>query len=498
MLPILAAIAVAQEPVASAPVDTPLHAGSGPHLTGYLQVWGTVWDMDEDPQADPATYGDPEDDVGFKLRRVRIGLDGTQSGIDYVVTIGTEARYDALGPATETIGLEDALVVAHPYEQAAVTIGLQKVPVGREQLISSTELAVSERAVLSEWLVPGRDVGVTGEWTMGAPRFRVGIYNGNGSILGDDNLGMLFAARLELAAGTQARWDDVYETWGTVERTTFGVALDAYDDLDLATNELGAGVDAILRTGGLAVLVEGRMERLAPADTSVDVPAVPATTTRAGALAQVGCTLGDWEPALRGSWFDDATALEDNGDTAELTAGFTWHSRTDALRVGAGLRRAPRARGRAARQRHRAPLAPARALTTPEKRSGPRLLAGRSRIRLLPRFSQGSAGVPSEGDGWKVNERRSGPEPRPSGDGGAVPSGPESRRDAGRRGSGWPVWTSIRTPPMPMTTPTSGAGARGRASAGFENPRRCGEGGGCEGDLGRHGGSPFSVTPVLT
>ena len=186
MLPFLAAIAVAQEPVASAPVDTPLHAGSGPHLTGYLQVWGTVWDMDEDPQADPATYGDPEDDVGFKLRRVRIGLDGTQSGIDYVVTIGTEARYDALEPATETIGLEDALVVAHPYEQAAVTIGFQKVPVGREQLISSTELALSERAVLSEWLVPGRDVGVTGEWTLGAPRFRVGIYNGNGSILGDD------------------------------------------------------------------------------------------------------------------------------------------------------------------------------------------------------------------------------------------------------------------------------------------------------------------------
>jgi hypothetical protein len=333
MLPTLVAIAAAQEPLTTAPVDTPVHYGGGPHLTGYLQVWGTVWDMDEDPRADPATYGDPEDDVGFKLRRVRIGLDGTQSGFDYVVTIGTESRYDTLDPASESVGLEDALVVAHPYETAAVTIGLQKVPVGREQLIASTELALSERAALSEWLVPGRDVGATGEWTLGVPRIRLGVYNGNGSILGDDNLGMLFAARIEVASG--GAWDDVYETWGTIDGAAIGIAVDAYDNMDLATNELGAGGDAILRAGGLAVLLEARMEHLAPADTSVAVPDVPATTTRAGALLQVGYTLGRWEPAVRGSWFDDATALEDNGDTAELTGGITWHSSTDVVRAGA-------------------------------------------------------------------------------------------------------------------------------------------------------------------
>jgi hypothetical protein len=336
MLPMLVAIAVAQEPLVSAPVDTPLHQGGGPHLTGYLQAWGTVWDMDEDPQADPAVYGDPEDDVGFKLRRVRIGVDGTQNGIDYVVTIGTESRYDTLDPVSQSVGLEDALVVVHPYESAAITIGLQKVPVGREQLVSSTELVLSERAVLSEWLVPGRDVGVTGEWTMGVPRIRLGVYNGNGSILGDDNLGMLVAARMELALGDATKWTDVYETWGKVDGTTLGVAIDGYDNMDLATHELGGGIDALLRTGGLAVLLEGRAERLAPADTSVAVPDVPATTTRLGALAQVSATFGGWEPALRGSWFDDAIALEDNGDTAELTAGVTWHSPTDALRAGGG------------------------------------------------------------------------------------------------------------------------------------------------------------------
>jgi hypothetical protein len=331
LLLLLVRIASAEEHVV--PVDTPLHTGQGPHLGGYLQIWGTAWDMDEDPQADPATYGDPEDDVGFKLRRVRVGVDGTQRGVDYVVTLGTESRYDVLDPASESVGLEDALVVVHPYDTLAVTIGLQKVPAGREQLISSTQLALSERAVLSEWLVPGRDVGVTGDWTMGAGRVRLGAYNGNGSILGDDNLGMLFAGRVELAS--DRAWDEVYRTWGRIDGTAIGVALDGYQSFDLATNELGGGADVLLRAGPLAALVEGRLERLAPADTSVAVPAVPATTTRVGALVQVGCTFEHWEPALRASWFDDATALDDNGDTAELIAGVTWHSREDAVRVGA-------------------------------------------------------------------------------------------------------------------------------------------------------------------
>jgi hypothetical protein len=112
------------------------------------------------------------------------------------------------------------------------------------------------------------------------------------------------------------------------------VALDGYDDLDLATNQLGAGADALLRAGAFAFLLEGRVERLAPADTSVEVPEVPATTTRVGALAQIGGTFGHWEPAIRGSWFDDATALDDNGDTGEIAGGVTWHSTTDVLRVG--------------------------------------------------------------------------------------------------------------------------------------------------------------------
>jgi hypothetical protein len=325
-----------EEETPPAPVDTPVQAGKGPQLTGYMQIWATAWDMDEDPEADPATYGDPEDDVGFKLRRVRIGLVGRRSIVDYVVTIGTETEYDALTPPSESVGVEDAVVAVHPFEGAAVTLGLQKVPVGREELFSTRELVLAERAVLSAWLVPGHDVGLSGDWTKGLARFRAGVFNGNGSILGDDNLGMLWAGRVELAQGGPTKWKDVYETWGKVKETTVGVAIDAYDNMDVATNELGGGIDAMLRLGGVAVMLEGRGERLEPSDTSVDVPEVPSTTTRVGALAMVAATFGQWEPAIRASWFDDSVALEDNGDTGEITGGVTLHSRADQVRVGAG------------------------------------------------------------------------------------------------------------------------------------------------------------------
>ena len=47
-----------------------------PQPFGLLHMWTTVYDMDENELADPAGYGDPEDDIGFKLRRTRAGISG--------------------------------------------------------------------------------------------------------------------------------------------------------------------------------------------------------------------------------------------------------------------------------------------------------------------------------------------------------------------------------------------------------------------------------------
>ena len=49
-----------------------------PTPTPYLlvQSWATLYDQDESTLADPSGYGDPEDDIGFKLRRARAGFTG--------------------------------------------------------------------------------------------------------------------------------------------------------------------------------------------------------------------------------------------------------------------------------------------------------------------------------------------------------------------------------------------------------------------------------------
>ena len=65
--------------------------------TAQLQVWTTVWDQDQDPTADPAGYGDPENDPGFSIRRGRIGIEAN-ANIEGLFQMGIGAPYDALTP----------------------------------------------------------------------------------------------------------------------------------------------------------------------------------------------------------------------------------------------------------------------------------------------------------------------------------------------------------------------------------------------------------------
>lgn len=308
-----------------------------PELSGLLQVWVTAYDMDEDPQADPAGYGDPEDDMGVKIRRARVGLYGDNDVVRYALLIGTSSPYDALygiGPDSGdgTISLIDAYVGVAPVEPLWITAGMQKVPVSREALMGTGKLVFTDRAVSTEWLTPDRDLGLLLDGKFNVARLRVGAFNGTGDITGDDNTGKLLAARLEAEFGPAG----LYRTWGGEDDLSFGVAVDGYLDDDIATQTVGAGADAILRVSGLSLLVEGRLAQIKPTDSDIAEPDVVADTTRVGGYAQVGYAAGDWEPALRFSMFDDDRDATDNGDVMDLTAGVTWHGLDDALRLGGG------------------------------------------------------------------------------------------------------------------------------------------------------------------
>jgi len=313
--------------------------GGLPEPDPYIQahVWATLYDQDEDRTADPAGYGDPEDDSGFKIRRARVGFTGINDTWRYAVILGQSAPFDGLTALGGTqIDIVDAHAGYSPAEGLWITGGVQKVPVSRELIMSSQRLALVERSVASEWLIPGRDTGLTVDYRVGSSslygKLSAGVYNGNRSVVSDDNEGKLLAARAELVVGEA----NPYRTWGKVDGVTFAVAGDFWNNNDVATDTTGFGADMILRVGGLAVTAEGRMATIAPDDTTIAQPDVLAGTRRLGALAQVGYSVAAYEPAVRFSLWDDDADNEDNGDVADVLAGVTRNGRNHNWRVGGG------------------------------------------------------------------------------------------------------------------------------------------------------------------
>jgi len=306
-----------------------------PKPYALIQSWITLHDQDVDPLVDPAGYGDPEDDPGFKLRRVRLGLEGADDTLSYGVVVGVSSPYDGVeaseNPST-SIQLVDAYGGYSPMENLWFVGGVQKVPVSREALISSGDLALTDRAVSTHYLTPGRDLGVVADYSYTIARLRVGAFNGGGDIWGDVDKGKLVSARAEVVIGD----GNAYQTWGEVSGLTLGVAVDGYINSDVATDTNGAGADFIVRMGGLALLAEGRMKKVVPKEELVVVPGVLGETSMNGASVQVGYSVGPVEPVLRYAVLDDDTSIEDVGDVSEVLGGLTFHAAHDRIRAGAG------------------------------------------------------------------------------------------------------------------------------------------------------------------
>ena len=306
-----------------------------PEATALVQIWGTAWDQDRDVASDPGSYGDPEDDLGFKIRRARYGLAGLSDNYAYQLSIGFASAYDSLVTYAEEIELVDAVGSARLQENVWVHLGYQKVPVSREFLLGSFELLLGERSAGTEWIAPGRDVGVVvdGHLAGGTLRGRLGVFNGNGAATGDTDPGVLSALRVDMVFGD----DDLENPRGVIEGFCLGVGFDGWMDQSFSTRTIGAGVDLALRAGGFSALLEARANQISPvANLEIEAPTVWSETNRIGALAQVGYSVGNFEPAVRFSTFDDNLSATDNGDIGEILAGGTWREASGTVTVGGG------------------------------------------------------------------------------------------------------------------------------------------------------------------
>ncbi len=300
-----------------------------------VQIWATAWDQDLDPQADPAGYGDPEDDPGFKIRRARLGGKGRLGyGFDYEVVLSAGSPYDAWKEAKTTVHLHDANI-GWSHGGLRLGLGQQKVPYSREALMSSGEIVFTERAVATEHMVPDRETGFTAAYRWNGLGLDAGIFNGSGSFLGDDNTGFLTAGRLSY---TNAEAGEDLVTWGEIDGLVFGAGANGFYNDDLATHSMGVGGDVIVRVAGLSALIEGHYGNIQPTSTDVAPADVLDGTPRLGITGQLGYSVGIFENALRFSMFDDDMDpdVQDNGDIWELYGGTTVHLAEDRARVGVG------------------------------------------------------------------------------------------------------------------------------------------------------------------
>jgi hypothetical protein len=288
--------------------------------------------MDQDDVADATGYGDPEDDVGFKVKRFRLGLEGAERGLDWAFIVGLTAPYDGFDEQDGSIEVVDAHL-GYSWKGLGVQVGKDELPFSRDRMIASSEQTFTERGMIAEHISPGRELGATIWAQRWGAKLSLGVYNSGGGLYGDDNLGKTLLGRVEYAYGDA----DVYQTWGGSRKFAFGVGGGAFltDDVSTATRAVGA--DAIVRVAGLTVLVDAALADVSPTNSDLGVPGVWSQTTRQGLTGQIGYGLGAFEPAVKVSLYDDSSV----GGYTNLLAGLVWHGLVDErgrdrLRVGGG------------------------------------------------------------------------------------------------------------------------------------------------------------------
>ncbi len=320
------------------PIAAAQDASAGmPEPTLQLQTWVTAFDQDQDPTADPNGYGDPEHDVGIGIARARVGMTGETDTLSYDITVGTTSPYDGLTVTETDVAIIGAILTGKSAigdNELRLSVGAQRIPFGRERLLSSKDLLFQERAVGVQWTAPGYQAGAMADFELDMGlRIRAGVFNGGEGLYGDNNDGLTIAGRLEWANG------DHYTRMP--KAGTMGFAASVYQDTGLATNSLGIGGDLFARFGPLLISAEGTSTSINPTNNTIDLPTVLTQTSRLGVTAQVSVVSdmdrGGIEFGGRFSMLDDNSAIKDNGDVGIVHAGLTRWDIQPGLDLGAGF-----------------------------------------------------------------------------------------------------------------------------------------------------------------
>lgn len=303
--------------------------------TALVQIWGTAYDQDQDEQADATGYGDPESDPGVSVKRARLGLEGKKDHFLYDVSVGVSAPYDAFDDEDGDIQLEYARV-GYRRDGFGFSMGRQRAPFSRDQMMGSGELTFTERGLGAEHISPQRGMGALIDADMKGAKLSLGAYNAGGDIFGDEASGKTLVGRLEYERG-----GDSYKTWSRNKDLVYGIGGGGFMTDGIATKTTGAGGDILLRWNGVSLLFDAAWSKLAPTDTPAVSPEVWSETTRLGLTGELSYAMGPFQPAVRYTSFDDSSL----GAYSQLLGGVTWHGgyggeegdKQDHVRLGVGF-----------------------------------------------------------------------------------------------------------------------------------------------------------------
>ena len=300
-----------------------------------VQARITIFDEDDAERNDPVVYGDPGLREGVSLRRVRLGVEADWRGLLGVsVVAGFDNRYDYTEAFGHAPSLTEATFSVTPLEEVGVSIGLDRVPFGRQATTSSASLALWERSIASEHMAPDREAGVFLGGSFGPEENKVlgdnavswafGVSNGGGDWTGDADPSPRLAGRASLDLGSA--WEQVESGW-----TPNGFGLSVGGSLShnwgLEADTLLAGADVGVRIGRFGIQGEFMVSNSVPTFDTEGIPDQLAERTALGGYGQVVFAIlpGTLEVAARAGGYDDNTSLSDAGDRLDIAGGVNFY-----------------------------------------------------------------------------------------------------------------------------------------------------------------------------
>lgn len=311
-------------------------------LSGRAQVQAALYVGDDARLSN----GEVAEEVGFRLRRARLGLEAEFRGL----FVGVEA--DLL--EADSSVLNEAYVGWNgDWTDGGFTVtgGVIKVPMSRSALISSEALQDGERSLVIRGMAPEQQLGfsVSGRVWEDRVRLQAGLFNGmerdvtfaggwsrldpaDGNRFG----GFAGAARLDLEPipGTSLLGDG---TADLEQRTTAAFGLGGgflYND-GPSTTTLAWSADLAFKGWGVGFLAEWIEQTTEPEEKPTQATALPVKTKSRGATAQLGYTIlaHYLEVAIRADYLDDNTEVDDEGDLLNIGATLSGYLMENRLKV---------------------------------------------------------------------------------------------------------------------------------------------------------------------